>query len=95
MTKIYEGAVGVQIILATDQDLEDATKMEIHVTRPDGTEATWPATKDVTPGSIIYTTLVSDLLQMGWYKLQAYVEWGSTSKHLGETVIMAINSEYE
>jgi hypothetical protein len=94
MAKIYAGGVGVYILLATGQVLTNATKMEIHVKRPDGTEVDWTATRSTTLGSIEYLTDTGDLASPGLYKLQAYVEWG-TSKHFGETVDMIVYGEYK
>ena len=52
MTKIYPLNVGLKIILDTNQPITNATKMEIHVMRPDGVERTWAATAlDVAPAS--------------------------------------------
>lgn len=89
---IYVGAVGVLITLATGQSLEAATLMEIHVLKPDGTTATWTATKSETSGSIEYTTVDGDLDLAGYYALSAYVEWGESSTHLGEPCSLEVEA---
>jgi hypothetical protein len=83
MDSVVIGAVGVQILLATGQDLTEATKLEMHVVKPDGSTTTWTATASATPGSIEYITQAGDLDLAGHYFIHSYVEWGSTSKHTG------------
>jgi hypothetical protein len=86
---IYKDAVGVEVVLATGQDLTEATKLEIHVTKPDGTTATWTATRHATAGSIKYITQSTDLSQTGFYVMVSYVEWGS-SKHIGDASTLRV-----
>ncbi|MDM7912802.1 MAG: hypothetical protein QUS09_06865 [Methanotrichaceae archaeon] len=94
MTKIYAGAVGVEIRLDTGQNLAEATSMKILVKRPNGTETEWTASQyDST--TIYYVTADGDLDASGDYVLQAYVEFGESSKHLGESVVLKVYAKYE
>lgn len=90
MDSVVLGAVGVQIVLATGQDLTEATKLEIHAVKPDGTTVTWVATASPTAGSIQYTTITGDLVSAGSYYLHSYVEWGSASVHTGQAVLLEV-----
>jgi hypothetical protein len=98
--KIYEDTLGLKVFLETDQDLTDVSKTQILVQRPDGVEAIWDAetaTVDedgntLTPedGIIVATLKDTDIATPGDYKLQSYLEWGSTIKVPGETVVLRI-----
>jgi len=106
--KIYQGAVGVKIVLETGQDLSESTTHKILVQKPDGSELEWAADIsaviedkdgrqfDVTPkdGYIEYITSDGDLDQSGDYLLQAYVEW-EESKHYGKTCVMEIREKFD
>ncbi len=94
MTKIYAGAVGVEIRLDTGQNLAGATSMKIKVQKPDGTDAEWIATQ-YDPMKICYVTRDGDLGDSGEYVLQSYVEWGESSKYLGESIVLRIYEEFE
>lgn len=94
MTKIYKGAVGVEIRLDTGQSLTSATLKEIHVQKPDGSEVKWTALQ-YNSTTIYYVTASGDLNDAGEYTLQSYVEWGSSSKHLGESVMLKVYDMYE
>jgi hypothetical protein len=88
---IYAGAVGVLVTLATGQSLEHATVIEIHALLPDGTAAVWEAAEsETTAGSIEYTTDDGDLVIPGYYSLSAYIEWGESSAHLGESCSLLV-----
>lgn len=43
--KIYEGARNIELVVDTESDLSNASVLEIHVLKPDGEEAIWPAAK--------------------------------------------------
>ncbi len=94
MTKIYAGAVGVEIRLDTGQNLAGAISMMIKVQKPNGSEAEW-ATAQYDSTKIYYVTADGDLEDSGEYILQSYVEWGESSKHLGESVVLRIYGEFE
>ena len=89
---IYTGAAGDEITLATGQDLTEATKVEYHVVKPDGSSVTWAATRSNTAGSLTYTTGPEDLDQAGAYLIMAYVEWGEVSKHPGDPYILIVRT---
>jgi hypothetical protein len=89
--KIYEGDVGVKFIVTTGIDLTDATKMQIKVTKGDLTAATWTGTISSTdPQAIEYTSIDNDLNVSGKYKMYAYVEKGSASKHSGTVFVVQV-----
>lgn len=85
---VHLGAVGERITLETEQDLTEATKMEIQVIKPDGTSATWTAIAEDT--SLLYVSQAGDLDVAGRYLLISYVEWGSGSKHLGDGFVLPV-----
>ena len=87
---IYKNQGGVVVTLATGQDLTGATKMEFHVTRPDGTTTTWAATESGVSGSLTYTTAAEDLTQAGIYLVVAYVEWGATPGYPGDPYVLEV-----
>jgi hypothetical protein len=93
MTKIYAGAVGVELRLDTGQNLAEATCLKILVKRPDGTETEWLA-QQYNSTTIYYVTVSGDLAASGDYVLQSYVEWGDSSKHLGESVVLKAYAKY-
>jgi hypothetical protein len=100
MGKIYVDDIGVEIRLDVGQSLTGATEIKIKVEKPDGTTASWTATA-YSDQVITYTTTsagtpaVTDLNVAGKYKLQAYVKWGDTSVHRGETYTMRVYDHYE
>ena len=91
--KIYVGAVGVVITLATEKDLSSATTTEIHVKKPDGTAVEWLATVENNE-SLVYTTVEDDLDIPGNYVLHAYAEWLDLSKSLGNSVVLKVYAKY-
>jgi hypothetical protein len=94
MGKIYEGDVGVHFILDTKQALDDASVLAIKIIDPLGVATMWTAT--ATGTSVQYITRTTDAaLFPGDYFLQSYVEWGVTSKHLGETFKLTVHERYE
>lgn len=93
MTKIYAGARGVEIRLDTGESLAEATSMKILVKRPDGTETEWTAAQ-YNSTTIYYVTASDDLAASGDYVLQSYVEWGDSSKHLGESVVLKVYAKF-
>lgn len=94
MRKIYKGAVGVEIRLDTGQSLSGATVLKIKVKRPDGSETEWPGSQ-YNSTTINYLTLSGDLASSGSYVLQPYVEWGDSSKHPGESVVLKVFEKFE
>lgn len=94
MTKIYAGAIGVELRLDTGQSLIGATLMKIMVKRPDGSLEEWTATQ-FNSTTIYYVTVDGDLDDAGDYTLQSYAEWGTSSTHLGESVVLKVYGEYE
>jgi hypothetical protein len=94
MGKIYEGDVGVHFILDTKQDISMASVLAIKVQDPLGVVTMWTAT--ATGTSVQYITKTTDAaLFPGDYFFQSYVEWGSSSKHLGETFKLTVHERYE
>lgn len=94
MAKIYVGDVGLVITADIGENTAGASLTQFMVKKPDGTSATWTATI-VDDFHISYTTLAADLNMAGPYKVQAYVEWGSSSKHRGESFIIQVYEQYK
>lgn len=78
--KIEEAAVGVRLIAVLQQDgqdldISDATTREICIRSPNGIDKTLTASfvTDGTDGRIYYDTIVTDLDELGAWKLAAHV----------------------
>lgn len=95
MGKIYKDDVGVLIRLNTGVDVSEAESIKIRVRLPDGATTEWDAEEDETTNYIKYLTVAGDLEDDGDYLLQAYVTWGSTSIHRGETYTLTVYEYYE
>ena len=68
------GSVGIQITVTTTltvNQLASATTKDIDVTKPDGTVVKWGATASGV--TLIYTTIVGDLLQLGDHFANSHV----------------------
>ena len=87
--KIYVGAQNIELVVDTESDLSNASVLEIHVLKPDGEEAIWPAVKHSTPGCLSYMIQSDDLLIPGIYKFQAFVD----GNH-GETDCFQVYEKY-
>jgi hypothetical protein len=90
-TKTYLNAIGEEIRLnITDPatgvpTTAGATVTSYKVIRPDGTTTTWNALV-YDSNNLTYLTQEGDLSMVGRYKIQAYMEVGSSVKLTGETV---------
>ncbi len=94
MTKIYKGAVGLELRLDVGQSIGSATSLKIKVEKPDGSKVEWVAAQ-YNSTTLNYVTVAGDLSQSGKYVLQSYVEWGETSKHLGQSVSLTVFEQFE
>jgi hypothetical protein len=92
---IYVNAVGVEFRLDVGESLSGATKMEIQARKPSGAIVTWTAVQYGATTKITYTTGATDLDEAGTWTFQAYVEWGSTSKHWGLAVEKEVWERWE
>jgi hypothetical protein len=82
--KIYAGAVGVEIILDTGQDITAAGTKEILFKKPvSGLTGAWTGTAYQT-SKVKYVTIVGDLLEAGIYLFQTHVKWSDLNEHFGE-----------
>jgi hypothetical protein len=98
MGRIYQNDVGKELRVQVGTDVSVATLKAYKIKKPGGTEVTWTATEygtDTTHKTLTYTTVAGDLDEVGEYLLQAYCEWGATSKHLGETARFVVYPKYE
>jgi hypothetical protein len=88
--KVYQGAVGFNIILDTEKTLADSATLKIRVIKPDGTVVWW-AGEQFSPRSqyILYITQTGDLADYGNYILQAYYEYNGEIKP-GNSVILTV-----
>jgi hypothetical protein len=101
MAKVYVGDVGTKIRLDCNPDdldeidIASASTLKILVLKPSGTEVEWTASRYGSTNQITYTSVDDDFDEAGTYKLQAYVQWSSTSIHLGETAKLRIYNKYK
>ena len=94
--KIYKDDVGVLFKVDSGIDLTSATKLELHVRKPDTTETTWTVTMDPTiTTQANYTSIASDLDKVGTYAMYLYVEFTAASKHEGTTVKFRVYDEFQ
>jgi hypothetical protein len=87
--KIYEGARNIELVVDTASDLSNASVLEIHVLKPNGEEAIWPAAKHSDYGCLSYMIQSGDLIIPGFYKIQAYIDG-----NLGETDCFQVYEKY-
>lgn len=85
MGKIFRNDVGVEFHVDTKISLVGVTVKKLVVRKPSGSLVDWDD-PTVSSEELVYTSLATDLDEVGTYSLAAYVEFGSTSKHYGETV---------
>jgi len=86
MAKIYVGSKRIKITVPTGIDLTDALTYKYYIKKPNGSEATWTATRvaPYTDGNLVYYTVAGDLDLAGLYLGQAYITtanaiyWGET-----------------
>lgn len=89
--RIYEGDVGVKFLVSTGIDLTTTTLVELKVLKGDLSAATWSATVNETDNTVVeYISLADDLNVSGKYKIYAYVEFGSLSKHSGRVATFTV-----
>jgi hypothetical protein len=90
---IYQNDTDVVFRLDTGTtNLESATSIKILVQKPSGTEDEWTATRYGTTTYITYTSVSGDLDEIGDYKLQSYIEWGSGHQHTGDVATVTVYS---
>lgn len=95
--KIYVGDIGTAIVLNLGVDLSEATNVELHVQKPDGTIAVWPAstyTMNQLPNFVRHVTVKDDLNLVGKYKVQAHATIGGWTGH-SETVQFVVYEEFK
>jgi len=91
--KLFKDDVGVEIQVDTKIDLTDVTTKKLLVQKADGTDVEW-LDPTVSGTKLVYTTQASDLDCAGKYRLAAYVEFGATSKHTGETASFTVYNRF-
>lgn len=80
MAKVYVGDISTKIRLDAGVDITEATVLEIHYTKPDGTKGVWTALpEDSNYG--YYLTVDGDLDENGVWEVQLYVELGGWKGH--------------
>lgn len=73
MSKHYKGTIGTDILVNVGCDVENASDLELWVTKPSGTKVIWiPVVKN--KRFLQYTIADGDWNESGTYNLQAYVE---------------------
>jgi hypothetical protein len=93
--KIYKDDVGVLFKVNTLANLTTATKVELHVKKPSGTEVKWVGATTTDWRIIQYTSVTGDLDEVGDYLMYAYVEFTAASKHEGQVVTLPVLDEYQ
>jgi hypothetical protein len=94
MSDLFVGDLGVVINADVGQDLDGATKMQFLVILPTDpvTTATWTAIEHPVTANTIQYTIPVPLIE-GSYIINPYVEWGSLSKHRGDTFTFDVITE--
>ena len=95
---IYQNDI-TEIRLNTGIDLDGATVLKMKVLKPSGTEVEWTATRyvdddGVETSYITYTTLSTDLNELGTYVVHSYIEWDGVPAPLGDASEITVVSEY-
>lgn len=72
MEFIYLGDYGIELVLATNTDLSEASNTKIHYRKPDDTEGYWVT--NVSGENLVYTLQSEDFDQIGVWRLHAYAE---------------------
>lgn len=92
MTKIYQGTVGVVVILDTSIDLTSASERKILVRKPSGAEVEWAATLSGST-ALQHAIAADDIADAGEYFLQAKVTIGSLITR-GETAKLIVSENF-
>jgi len=93
---IYQGDIGLEILLDCGRDVSGADDAAILVKTPSGAVMTWPAGKKAADGtvtSISYVTRVGDLAEAGTYRLQASLTLGDWAG-LGKTATLVVRAKF-
>jgi hypothetical protein len=101
--KHYINEIGLNIVLDCGVDVSSATVAKIEVSLPDTTVTEWDATVwtlDDASNYLLHTTVDSDLIQVGVYKVQAYVQTINDADEvvweaLGETATFNIYDKFK
>jgi hypothetical protein len=89
--RIYEGDVGVRFLVSTGIDLTTTTVTQLKVTKGDLSTATWNASVNIDDNTVMeYISVDGDLDVSGKYKLYAYVEFTTDSKHSGRVATFTV-----
>jgi len=95
MAKVYQDAVGTVIRLEMGVDVSAATAVKFEVLKPNGAEEEWTAAVDGADNeAVIYTTIATDLDQVGEYLIQPKLTF-ATWLGLGDTVRLVVHAPYD
>jgi hypothetical protein len=84
---VFVGQDLLTITLQTGYDLSQASSMEVHYLKPDGTYGAWTSNISYSGTDMIYDVQSGDIDQSGTWYFQPYivvsgqVTWGVKSKH--------------
>jgi hypothetical protein len=103
IVKHYINEIGLNILLDCGIDVSSASVTKMEVSLPDGTRKEWAANVWTLYGKsnyLLYTTIDSDLVQIGLYKIQAYIKKTDGSGNiiweaLGETAMFTIYNRFK
>jgi hypothetical protein len=91
--KVYEGDIGVEILIDCQRDLSAGTDPKIKVKKPNGEEVEWIATVYQSE-YIRYVTLAGDLNLDGSYSLQPFINLAPFEGR-GKTVHFHVAEKFE
>ncbi len=81
VARAHKGDIGRQFKLDAGEDISTATLIQIKYKKPDDTPGVWTADVYGTNYGVYTTSLVTDLDQVGKWKIQLYVEMGGVKIH--------------
>ncbi len=93
---IYQGDVGLEILVDCGRDLTGAVSPTLRVRVPSGATRSWPATvagSGQDAAKLRYVTRSGDLAEAGVYKLQAALTLGDWSG-LGRTASFTVRPQF-
>lgn len=93
---IYQGDVGLEILLDCGRDVRGAGDVAIVAKTPSGAVWTWPAGKKTVDGGttcLSYVTRAGDLAEAGTYKVQASLSLGDWTG-LGKTTSLVVRAKF-
>lgn len=97
MGKIYVNQTALKITFLLNNDISGYSAVNINVSQPDFSTATWTATvEDAETGEVYFDNFTTTTLSInGDYYLQPEVEFTNGNKILGETYILTVYKKFQ